>query len=55
MDGTECRDAEELKALIEELNDDEKIFRLEEDESILATYEWVAKVFEELGIELAEG
>lgn len=52
VNGKECKDAEELKNYIEEISDDEKIFKLEEEHAILATYEWVTEVFHELGIDL---
>ena len=52
VDGKECKDEEELKAYVQELYNDEKIFELEDSNSILATYEWVEKVFCELSIEL---
>lgn len=45
-------DKEELKAYIEEINNDERQFKLKEENSIQATYEWVTDTFEELKIQL---
>ncbi len=42
----------ELKAYIEEINNDEREFKLKDEESILETYEWVTKVFKDLSIQL---
>lgn len=42
----------ELKAYIEEVNNDEKEFQLIEENSILDTYEWATKVFNDLNIQL---
>lgn len=52
VNGEEIPDAEALEHLIEEINDDEKIFELTENEktSILATHNWVHDVFDELEI-----
>lgn len=44
--------AEELKAYIEEIHTDEREFKLRDEHSILETYEWVVKVFDELKIPL---
>ena len=46
----QIKNAEELKAYIEEINTDQAEFRLKDENSILDTYEWVTKVFEELKI-----
>lgn len=43
---------EDLKKYVEEIQNDEKVFRLKEENSIQETYEWVVKVFEELQIPL---
>ena len=48
----EFADASELKAYIEEINTDDREFKLQDENSILATYEWVVDVFEELKIQL---
>ena len=48
----EFADASALKAYIEEINADGKEFKLKDENSILATYEWVNEVFEELKIQL---
>lgn len=43
---------EDLKKYVEEIQNDEKVFRLKEENSIQETYEWVVEVFEELQIPL---
>ena len=45
--------AEVFKAYIEEINNDERTFRIKEENAIQATYEWVTGVFEELKIQTA--
>lgn len=52
VNGTECKDAAELKALLEKLYTDDKIFVLEDEKAILASYEWVEETCTELGIDL---
>lgn len=42
----------ELKKYVEEINNDERQFKLKEEKSILDTYEWVTKVFTDLKIQL---
>ncbi len=48
----EFDNAEQLKEYIEEINHDEKEFQLNDENSILETYEWVLEVFESLKITL---
>ena len=48
----QIEDADELKQYIEEINTDERKFELKEENSIMDTYEWVTKVFDELEIQL---
>ena len=43
---------QELKKYVEEYNSDSRTFTLEEEESILDTYNWVKEVFDELDIQL---
>lgn len=43
---------EDLKTHLEEIHNDKMIFRLNEENSIQETYEWVVEVFEELQIQL---
>lgn len=45
---------EDLKKYVEEIQNDRKVFRLKEENSIQETYEWVVKVFEELQIQLEQ-
>lgn len=45
---------EELREKINEYNNDTRTFELRETKSILSTYEWVAKTFDELEIYLKE-
>lgn len=52
IDGTEYKEAEDLKSFIESVNDDDIVFKLVEDHAIQATYEWVMGVFRELQIEV---
>ncbi len=42
----------DLKSYVEEINNDERKFKLKEENSILDTYEWVNGVFENLKIQL---
>lgn len=44
--------ADDLKAYIEEINSDEREFKLKDENSILATYEWVTEVFKALKVPL---
>lgn len=50
----EYADAEALRAYLEEAYDDEKIVELVDEQSILATYEWVQGVLDELEIAVVE-
>ena len=52
INGHEVSDREELKKYVEEYNSDSRTFTLEEEESILDTYNWVKEVFDELDIQL---
>ena len=52
INGHEVNDKEELKKYVEEYNSDKRTFTLEEEESILGTYNWVKEVFDELDIQL---
>lgn len=52
VNGEACDTPEALKAMVEKLYADDRTFELHEDQSILATHEWVLKVFEELKITL---
>lgn len=52
INGHEVSDSEELKKYVEEYNSDSRTFTLEEEESILDTYNWVKAVFDELDIQL---
>ena len=52
INGHEVKDKEELKKYVEEYNSDKRTFTLEEEESILGTYNWVKEVFDELDIQL---
>ena len=51
INGHEVADSEELKKYVEEYNSDSRTFTLEEEESILDTYNWVKAVFDELDIQ----
>ena len=44
--------AEALKKYIEEIDSDEREFKLKDEDSILATYEWVIKTFKDLKVQL---
>lgn len=50
MGGKEYTAADEFKAAVEALNDDEHTFELTEDNALESVYEWVMEVFEELSI-----
>ncbi|HOO78771.1 MAG TPA: hypothetical protein PLQ04_00140 [Lachnospiraceae bacterium] len=52
VDDVEMANAEELKQHIEDINTDDMTFELVENQSILATHEWVVGVFDELQITL---
>ena len=52
INGHPVADKEELKKYVEEYNTDFRTFTLEEDYSILETYNWVKEVFDELDIHL---
>ena len=52
INGHEVADREELKKYVEEYNSDSRTFTLQEEESILDTYNWVKEVFDELDIQL---
>ena len=47
-------DKDELKSYIEEINNDDKKYTLEQENAILATYNWVVGVLDELKIEYTE-
>ncbi len=48
----EFADAKALKQYIEEINSDEREFKLKDENSILDTYEWVTEVFEDMKVQL---
>ena len=50
----EFHNADELKSYIEEIHTDERSYTLEEENSILATRDWVEAVFDELHLSLLE-
>ncbi len=50
VNGTVCEDAEALKTIVEKINADGKVFKLEENNSIKFTHDWVVQTFEELEI-----
>ncbi len=50
VEDKEISDAEELKEYIESINTDDREYRLVDENSIRATYEWVNAVFDELKI-----
>ncbi len=52
VNGQKCADKEELKAYLEKVYSDDRIFILEDENAILASYEWVEKACNELGIDL---
>ena len=54
INGEPVANAEELRDKINEYNNDTRTFELRETRSILSTYEWVAKTFDELEIYLKE-
>lgn len=54
INGQSVANPEELKDKINEYNSDTRSFELVETRSILSTYEWVAKTFDELEIYLKE-
>lgn len=52
INGHEVSNEEELRSYVEEYNSDNRTFTLEEDQSILDTYNWVKSVFDDLDIQL---
>ena len=52
VNGTVCKDAAELKAYLEKVLTDDRVFVLEDEKAILASYEWVEETCKELGIDL---
>lgn len=52
INGEICNSEEELRSYVEDVNNDTRTFKLEENQSILATHEWVVKVFRDLNINL---
>lgn len=52
INGHPVEDEEELRKYVEDYNSDNRTFVLEEEQSILETYNWVKGVFTELDIEL---
>ena len=54
VDGTVVADAEALKQAVLDLSTDDTVFRLEDHDSILATYDWVTQAFQEMSIPLDE-
>ena len=52
INGHEVANQEELRKYVEEYNSDTRTFVLEEEQSILETYNWVKAVFDELDIQL---
>ncbi len=52
VEDKEIADASELKAYIEEINNDKRTYKLVEENSIKATHDWVIKTFEELKLNL---
>ena len=54
INGEPVANSEELRDKIIEYNNDKRTFELRETKSILSTYEWVAKTFDELEIFLKE-
>ena len=52
INGHQVADSEELRKYVEEYNSDSRTCTLEEEESILDTYNWVKAVFDELDIQL---
>ena len=54
VEDKEIADADALKSYIETINTDDRKYKLVDDNSIRATYEWVTRVFDELKIPLSE-
>lgn len=54
VEDKEIADAYALKSYIETINTDDRKYKLVDDNSIRATYEWVTGVFDELKIPLSE-
>ncbi len=54
VNGREYKTPEELRSYLEEVYEDDKMVELVDDQSILAVYEWVQEVLEELEISAAE-
>ena len=52
INGHEAADQAELRKYVEDYNSDSRTFTLEEEQSILETYNWVKAVFDELDIQL---
>ena len=52
INGHEVADQAELRQYVEDYNSDSRTFTLEEEQSILETYNWVKAVFDELDIQL---
>ncbi|MCR5739203.1 MAG: hypothetical protein K6G43_05250 [Lachnospiraceae bacterium] len=52
VEDREIGSAEELRSYIESIHTDEREYRLVDENSIRATYEWVYEVFDELEIPL---
>ena len=52
VNGQKCANKEELKAYLEKVYSDDRIFILEDENAILASYEWVEEACSELGIDL---
>ena len=53
VEDKEIGDEAELKDYIESINTDDREYRLVDENSIRATYEWVMKVFDELKIPIS--
>lgn len=54
VEDLEVADADELRSYIESINTDDRKYKLVDDNSIRATYEWVTGVFEDLKLPLIE-
>ena len=52
INGHEVADQAELRQYVEDYNSDTRTFTLQEEQSILETYNWVKAVFDELDIQL---
>ena len=52
VNGKVCADAKELKSYLEKVYSDNRIFILEDENAILASYEWVEETCSDLGIDL---